>query len=158
MHQNKRLLAGFAAMASLIGVMASIHPANAETRAVEDWKVTCSEERRCAAHYDARGVQIVVAVPAEGGERRILLRLDPKATVGQPVGIRLNGGWYAGLAVSSCSDALCQAAVAAKAGPEVEQAFMRARDGVVAYQAGSAMVIAPISLVGFTRAVAALQD
>ncbi|MEX2630467.1 MAG: invasion associated locus B family protein [Tistlia sp.] len=157
MRCTYKLLAGFGILGSALGFLAETGKANAETRAVEEWRVTCNQES-CAAHYDAQGVQIVVAVPADGGSRRILLRLDPKATVGQPVGIRLNGGWSAGLAVSSCSDALCQAAVSVKAGPEVEQAFKRAREGVVAYQAGSAMVIAPISLVGFTQALAQVGD
>jgi invasion protein IalB len=124
---------------------------------VQDWKITCAD-RSCAAHYDAQGVQIVVAVPAQGGDRRILLRLNPEATVGEPVGIRLTGGWYAGLAVSSCGERACQAAVSLEANAEVERAFRRARDGVVAYRAGSTMVIAPISLAGFTGALAQVTD
>lgn len=151
------LLGGFAALAIVFDPTTMIGRAQAETRSIQDWEITC-RDGNCAAHYNTQGLQIVVAVPAEGTSRRIVLRLHPNATVGEPVGIRLNGGWYAGLAVSSCGEQACQAAVNLEANAEVEQAFKRARDGVVAYQAGSMIVIAPISLVGFTGALAEMKD
>lgn len=131
--------------------------AGADTRAMQDWKVTC-DRGNCAAHHESRGVQIVVVVPPDSDRRRILLRLNPRAGIGDPVAIRLEGGWYASLGISDCDERTCLATVKAEAGPEVEQAFKRARSGVVAYRAGATMVIAPISLAGFTEALSAVPE
>lgn len=128
----------------------------AETRNVKDWKVTC-DGGNCAAHHDSQGVQLVVAVPENTGQKRFLLRVNPLAGVGEPVAIRLNDGWSAALAVSSCSERTCQATVRVESNAQVEEAFKRASNGVVAYRVGTTMVIAPISLAGFTEAVTAVR-
>ncbi|WP_162906489.1 invasion associated locus B family protein [Algihabitans albus] len=129
----------------------SAGPAVAETKTVQDWKVTCGGSG-CAAHYDGQGVQLVIGTAAEGGGKRMAFRVSPNSHLGEPLAVRLDSGWQAGLTISDCDPQACQAAVAATQQASVEAAFATARGGVVAYKAGDRMVIAPISLMGFSAA------
>jgi invasion protein IalB len=140
-----------AAGALSLAALLAAGPASADTRQVQDWKVTCNGQG-CAAHFDGQGVQMVVGRTAEDGSRRIALRVSPSSAQGEPVAIRLDSGWQAGLVVAGCTETACQAAVSRDNQAAVEQAFSRARGGTVAYKAGDRIVIAPISLMGFSAA------
>lgn len=149
--RNLAATAGTLACAALTLLAASTDRAAAQTRQVDDWKVTCGDGG-CAAHYDGQGVQLVIGRAAEGGGKRLAFRVSPQSVQGDPLAIRLDSGWQAGLVITDCGPDACQAAVAAAQQAAVEAAFAKARDGVVAYQAGERMVIAPISLMGFSAA------
>ncbi len=126
-------------------------PAAAETQQVQDWKVTCNGGG-CAAHYDGEGVQLVIGQASGDGGRRMAFRVSPNSSTGEPLAIRLDSGWQAGLTISNCTPQVCQAAVARDYQSDIEAAFAKARNGVVAYKAGDRMMIAPISLMGFSAA------
>ncbi len=122
----------------------------ADIRSMQDWNVTC-EASTCTAHFDGTGVQMIVA-PSGAGLRRTTVRISPNSAQGEPVAIRLDSGWQAGLTVVGCDARACVARVAAERQAAIERAFAAAREGVVAYKVENRLVIAPISLMGFTAA------
>lgn len=148
MRKTRRIAKALSAAAALTALLTG--PVAAETKQVQDWKVTCTGNG-CAAHYDGQGVQMVVGNAGQGG-KRMSFRISPTSAEGEPMAIRLDSGWQAGLTIDGCNQQSCQALVAAAQLPTVEAAFARARGGVIAYKAGNRMVIAPISLMGFSAA------
>ena len=107
----------------------------------------------CAAHYDGEGVQLVIGQ----GQRR---RRPPHGLPGQPQQQhRRAAGDPAGQRMAGRPDHLELHAPGLPGGggarttrANIEAAFAKARNGVVAYKAGDRMMIAPISLMGFSAA------
>jgi invasion protein IalB len=146
---RKALATAVAAVLALAGTVPNASAA--DSRTVQDWEVRCAGDS-CAAYHDTRGAQLVVGVVARDRTKRMVVRLSPQAQTGDPVAIRLDTGWQGALAVTSCNERLCEAPIAADRLGPVENAFRGARSGVVAYRAGERMVVAPISLMGYTAA------
>ncbi|MGB5950224.1 MAG: hypothetical protein WBG82_12960 [Parvibaculum sp.] len=139
----------------LVGAVIAASPANSATpvRKFESWSVQCLDKNVCIAYLEGSGVQILVGRTAAGQPIRLGLRILPKAKTGQPASLRLESGWQAGLKIGKCSDKFCEVPVGESSTNLALEQFLKTREGVIAYQVGEKILIAPFSLAGFKAAL-----
>lgn len=141
--------------ALLIGAVGTAISADAATpvRKFENWSVQCFDKNVCIAYLEGSGVQILVGRTAADQPIRLGLRILPKAKTGQPASLRLESGWQAGLKIGKCSDKFCEVPVGESSTNLALDQFLKTREGVIAYQVGEKILIAPFSLAGFKAAL-----
>lgn len=113
--------------------------------------------KACVAHLDHKGVQILIGRSKANGPLRMAFRLPAGTKKGQPVGLRLDDGWQAGLVVGGCKDRYCEAPVASKMTDTAISAFSRNASGLIAYEFKDRILLIPFPLDGFREAIAAVK-
>lgn len=141
--------------ALLIGAVGTAISADAATpvRKFENWSVQCFDKNVCIAYLEGTGVQILVGRTVASQPVRLGLRILPRAKTGQPASMRLQNGWEAGLKIGKCSDKFCEVPVGEASTNLALEQFQKTSEGVVAYQVGEKILIAPFSLAGFKAAL-----
>lgn len=142
-----------AALALLTGSAVTTAHAETPTHKFQSWAVQCPQKNACIAYLEGAGVQILVGRSAPGQPVRMGLRVLPGAKSGQPAALRLSDGWQAGLKIGKCSEKFCEIAVAENSVDKAIGAFLKTKEGVLAYEVGGKILIAPFSLAGFQAAL-----
>lgn len=142
---------------AMSAVTMTVHAAAAATQKYKEWTVQCMAERACIAHLDRAGVQILVGRAKANTPVRMAFRIPASAKTGQPVALRLNDGWQAGLRTGNCAKAFCEVGVAEKATDIAITALSRNSGGLIAYQVDDRILLIAFPLDGFREALSQVK-
>jgi len=136
-----------------LGAFAMTADAATAPQKYKEWTVQCMAESACIAHLDRAGVQILVGRTKANMPVRMAFRIPASAKTGQPVALRLNDGWQAGLRTGKCMKAFCEVGVAEKATDIAIAALSRNTGGLIAYQVKDRILLVAFPLDGFSEAL-----
>lgn len=158
-HPGRRAPAAVLAAAAVAGGAALLAgaPAQAQDRSFQDWSVTCPQPNACVASSPAAAARLMVG-PGEPDQRMRLVVLVARETEPEaPLALRLDDGQTVQMKVNTCNEANCQAIANPDVVPQLLELLRGRRSVLVAYPAAGRMVLAEVSLMGLTPAVASLE-
>ena len=126
------------------------------TETFGDWNYGCNDEGRCFVLMNGAGARVIFAKDTEADRLFASVVVPAQSGMDQPVTVRLNNNVAMQLNVNNCTDRFCEAVIDQTKSRLVVDYFRVATDGVVAYLNGDKISVVPISMAGFSDAIARL--
>lgn len=118
------------------------------------WTVQCQQPQDCISYYVVPGLQIFIGKAAEDQSKMFVeIRVLATTGSGQPVSIQVDDGWTGAMEVAGCNAEYCSFALDLALNQELVNQFRVSQMARVAYLSEGTIVIFPVSLSGFSKAM-----
>lgn len=128
----------------------------------EGWRVKCNEgSGQCVAFTTSKGAQLLI------GERKdkknaletlLAIHIPAKAQKGDPIALHLDSDITLQVKVWDCNKIYCEAQVNPDAVPSVIPRLIADNKGLIIYRLDGNILVVPVSLVDFSKALKAVRD